>query len=413
MEPVRKKAYRARWALAESGIIENALLALENDYISYIGPAVNADLATDTYEIRDLENSVLIPGLINAHTHTNFPQNKTVEFNQGSMVDWVRAAVEIRDERSESEQISDINSALKRLRETGTVALAEISNDLVSLEPIADSGLCCRYFCERFGFPPELADRTFTEVEETIRNAQASLAAHNTNQVTVHSAPHATYSTSAKLIQTLTEKQSVSSIHISENSEELALLQTGEGPWRARLREIERDNEAWQAPGVTPISYLAQLGALKENLLLVHAVHLNDEDIRLIKASAASVVLCPGSNKYIGTGIAPVKALHDANINLALGTDSLGSNTDLNLFAEMRELKKLAPEIPLESIWKMATTGGAKALGFADSLGELKVGAAPGLFAAQLDINSTAGLLEALVENGDQNLTPLHPARLR
>jgi cytosine/adenosine deaminase-related metal-dependent hydrolase len=412
MQPVRKNAYRARWALAESEIIENAVVALENDQITCIGPAADADFDTDTYEIRDLENSVLIPGLINAHTHTNFPQNTTVKFKQGSMIDWVRAAVEIREERSESEQVSDINSALKRMRETGTVALAEISNDLVSLEPIANSGLCCRYFCERFGFPPELAERTLTDVEKSIRNAQTSLTALNSNQVTVHSAPHAPYSTSANLIQALTENQTVSSIHISENREELALLQTGEGPWRARLRELERDNEKWQAPGVTPISYLAQLGALNENLLLVHAVHLNDEDIRLIKVSAASVVLCPGSNKYIGTGVAPAKALHDANINLALGTDSLGSNTDLNLFAEMRELKKLAPEIPLESIWKMATTGGAKALGFAGSLGELKVGAAAGLFAAQLDIKSTAELFEALVEYGDQNLTPLHPAKL-
>lgn len=411
MSHITKKAYSARWALIGTDIVENALVALENDIITFIGDSRDADLDISDYETTDLGDATLIPGLINAHTHTNFPNNAKLEFEKGSMIDWVRAALETRADRSEEDQIQDCETALKRMRQTGIVALAEISNDLLSLEPIANSAMPCRYFCERLGFPPELANGTLAEVAQTIAQASEALAANTSQQITLHSAPHAPYSTSAELIRGLTEHQTLTTIHIAENREEVELLRTGAGPWRERLREIGRDNETWRAPGISPVEYLNQLGVLSEKLLLVHASHLSDADIHTIKRTAASVVLCPGSNRFIETGFAPATALAEAGVNLALGTDSLGSNTDLNVFAEMRELKKQSPQLSYETLWEIATIGGARALGFDNSLGDLRRGKAPGLYSARLDINSAAGLFEALIESGDQNLTPLQPAK--
>ena len=122
---------------------------------------------------------------------------------------------------------------------------------------------------------------------------------------------------------------------------------------------------------------------------------------------------CQYLERTFGTGFAPALELLKADIPLALGTDSLGSNTDLNLFAEMRELKRQAPDFSYENLWNIATIGGAKALGYQNSLGDLRGNTAPGIFATQLDIKSPAELFEALILTGDQNLTPLHSAELK
>lgn len=416
-------AYQADWLLSATGPINHGVIELAGDKISFVGSFADYQTTSsgaDT-EIKRINKSVIFPGLINCHVHTNYPSKTELNFPPGSMVEWVKAALDARASRSENEQVADVNHALKRLEQTGAVALGEISNDFISLEPIVNSTLICRYFCERLGFPSDLASEALLTVADEIRQRRESLlsalerAGLPGETVTLHTAPHAVYSSHENLIRELAGGPDLSSIHVAEGIEEVELLKSGGGPWRERLREIGRDNPDWTAPDLSPVSYLQSIEALSDTTLIVHATQVTDDDIKLLSLYRAPVVLCPLSNSNLGVGIAPLGKFMEAGITVGLGTDSLASNADLNLFAEMRELRRLHPDISPQAVWQIATIGGARALRY-PGLGALQVGSSPGVFCSQLegivDSASPEELLDLLISGGDQKLTKLAGASL-
>lgn len=424
-----RRVYTSRWALTPGKPIANAVLALDGNTITFVGTlseCLRRFPDVEATSIVDLGESVLFPGLINCHVHTDFPSGKKLMFERGSMISWVSAALAARSDNSDRERIDNIVAALQRMQETATVAIGEISNDFSSLDPIINSGLACRYFAERLGFPADLAPDTIATLNQRLAEVNSSLPDKLRNQglaansVTIHPAPHAPYSTSAELITGLINQSELSSIHVAENNEETLLLANGSGPWRERLREIGRDDPSWKAPGLTPIEYLHSLGVLRSGVILVHATQVTNSDIALIADSGASVVLCPVSNEFIGVGTAPVEKIIAAGLRPALGTDSLGSNYDLNLFAEMRELVSSQPGLSPSTIWDMATINGAQVLGYSESLGSLQKGKSPGVFVSQLapesmgnlDIETPEELLSLMIEKGDRQITKLAEPRI-
>ncbi len=141
-----------------------------------------------------------------------------------------------------------------------------------------------------------------------------------------------------------------------------------------------------------PIERLRRLGLIGPNLIGVHAVHLNDDEIALLAREGASIAHCPTSNMKLASGAAPVAALRTAGINVGLGTDGAASNNRLDLFQEMRQaglLGKLtsgdASVLPAEELLHMATLGGARALGIDHETGSIRIGKAADLCAIALD----------------------------
>ncbi|MCD2200601.1 amidohydrolase [Halobacterium sp. KA-4] len=123
--------------------------------------------------------------------------------------------------------------------------------------------------------------------------------------------------------------------------------------------------------GERPIEYADDLGMVTDEDFLAHGVHTDETEHELLAARGASVVHCPASNMKLASGMAPVQAMRDAGVNVALGTDGAASNNDLDLFDELRDaamLGKLAADdaaaVPAEAAVEMATAGGAEALGF-------------------------------------------------
>ncbi len=143
--------------------------------------------------------------------------------------------------------------------------------------------------------------------------------------------------------------------------------------------------------GVRPLERLAQLGLLGPNFIGVHAVHLNDAEIRLLAQHGCHVAHCPGSNLKLASGIAPVARLVDAGVNLGLGTDGAASNNRLDLFAEMRLAALLAKgasgnaaALPAPTALKMATLDAARALNLDDRIGSISIGKRADLVAIDL-----------------------------
>jgi len=416
------RVFTSHWIVTPDGVIESGALALDGERITFVGPQSEYQSSTQqSGNVTELGDSVIIPGLINAHVHTNFPADTKLSFQRGSMTDWVKAALSARESRDVFQQREDVTNALERMQKAGIVAIGEIANDFVSLEPIVQSGMICRFFAERLGFQSAVANDVTQTLIDEIATVQHALPVDA--PVTIHPAPHAPYSCSSELIRRLTALSNRSTIHVAENKEEMELLADGSGLWRERLREIGKDDPQWSAPRLSPIQYLHSLGVLQKGMSLVHAVHVDEIDINLIAASGATVVLCLSSNEYIGVGRPPVIDFVEQGVPLALGTDSLASNSELDMFAEVRCLRELFPGVSRKKILALATSAGSKALGYERSLGSLEVGKAPGVFAVDLsdlsagsgalDFASEEDLLDALITVGAEGLQQLAPAKLQ
>jgi len=150
--------------------------------------------------------------------------------------------------------------------------------------------------------------------------------------------------------------------------------------------------------GVRPLEYAEDVGLLEDGDFLAHGVHSDETEIELLAESGASVVHCPASNMKLASGMAPVQAMRDAGVTVALGTDGAASNNDLDVFDELRDAAMLgklqtgaADAVPAEAAVEMATGGGADALGF-DS-GRVEAGANADL---------------AVVDFSAPHLTPVH-----
>jgi len=190
--------------------------------------------------------------------------------------------------------------------------------------------------------------------------------------------PHAAHTTSSPLLKALGGRAVASgemlSIHVAESEEESQLLRDGTGPFKDFLIERGAWDPAFKAPGQTPVAYLERLGVLTPRTLAVHCVHLDQQDFSRLQARGVTVVTCPRSNQRLGVGKAPVPKLLSSGIPVALGTDSLATSPDLDVFTELAYLRQEHPGVSPAAALRIATLNGARALGMARDLGSIEEG---------------------------------------
>jgi cytosine/adenosine deaminase-related metal-dependent hydrolase len=200
--------------------------------------------------------------------------------------------------------------------------------------------------------------------------------------------PHGPHTTSPQLIRMLAARAAAAgepiSIHVAESRSEIDLIRDGSGPLPDLLREREMWDPGFEPRGHTPVEHLDRLGALTAGTLAVHCVHLTQADHSRLQMRGATMVTCPRSNRYLGVGKAPVPQLLGQGIPVALGTDSLASAPDLDLFAEMAALLDEHPALTPRAVLRMATLNGAAALGLARRLGSIEPGKSDRLLAVPL-----------------------------
>jgi cytosine/adenosine deaminase-related metal-dependent hydrolase len=142
--------------------------------------------------------------------------------------------------------------------------------------------------------------------------------------------------------------------------------------------------EDWQPPQCGPVEYLDRLGLVTNRLLAVHGVELDDGELARLAAAGATVVTCPRSNRWTGAGTPPIDRFYASGARVAIGTDSLASVEDLNLFAELAEVRRLARGVPAARLLESATTHGAAALGFDTEFGTIEPGKRADLIAVRV-----------------------------
>jgi cytosine/adenosine deaminase-related metal-dependent hydrolase len=221
-----------------------------------------------------------------------------------------------------------------------------------------------------------------------------------TERVRASLAAHAPYSVAPlvfRAIRRAVERQPLAplSVHLAESPEETEFIRTAGGAWRALLEELGAWDPVWVAPGVSPAQYLDDGGFLDGRVLAVHGVQMSRADLARLAARGTTLVTCPRSNGHTGVGAPPLGDFYASGVRVAIGTDSLASAPDLNVFAELATLRALAPSIPASALLDSATRQGALALGF-DDYGTIEPGQRARLLAVAVP-PGTADVEEYLV----------------
>ncbi len=369
-------AYRAAWVCPiDQPPIRNGVVVVDEGRIVSVGSG------TPQHILRDLGDVVLMPGLINAHIHLELSWLRGRVPPAGQFTDWVKQLVARRGgiERPDDPAVlQSLRAAIHELKASGTVAVGDISNSLASPAAMRDAGLGGVVFHELLGFK----ERDGALVARS-REQRAAAAG------SVSMAPHAPYSTSPELFQAIRDEVSAStcrimSVHLGESPEETEFLATGSGPWRGMLEFIGVWRDDWTIPACGPVEYLDRLGVIDARTLVVHGVQFDDAALARLATIGATLVTCPRSNQWVGVGLPPIERFYRSGVAVAVGTDSLASVGDLNLFSELQAMRWIAPMVPAGKFLESATLVGARGLGLDAELGSLTPGKRAAILAIEL-----------------------------
>lgn len=396
--------YHASWILPISEPpIRDGWLAVDHGRVVAFGSAGKRVLA-DGARVVDLGDVAIMPGLVNAHTHLELSYLRDEVPPASQFVTWIRGVMQARRERPDPggrEILDAIDAALAEAVACGTAIVGDISNTLVSFEPLTRSSLAAVVFYELIRFntpdPAGVVARALADLE----------ALPPTEKVRASLAAHAPYSVAPLVLRAI--RQAVNndpftpcSIHLSESAEEVEFIRSGEGPWRTLLEEIGSWDPAWVAPGGSPVQFLDDSGFLDGRLLAVHGVQMTTADLDRLVARGTTLVTCPRSNGHTGAGAPPIEDFYNYGVKVAVGTDSLASSPDLNVFAELATMRALAPTVSAAALLDSATRQGACALGFDADYGTIEPGKSGRLLAVSIPAD-TEDVEEYLVGGVEQS----------
>jgi aminodeoxyfutalosine deaminase len=357
--------------------------------------------------IVDLGDVAIVPGLVNAHTHLELSYLRDRVPGGSSFVSWIRQVMVARREYPDPrapEILDSIDRGIAEATRCGTAIVGDISNTLVPFEQLVRSSLAGVVFYELIGF------KTPDPVEVVDRARQTIEALSPTDRIRPSLAAHAPYSVAPLTLQEIRravnrQPGAPCSIHLAESKEELEFIRSGRGAWRMLLEELGAWDPTWVAPGTSPVQYLDGQGFLGPRALAVHGVQLTSADLSRLAALGTTLVTCPRSNHYTGAGTPPIEEFYSSGVSVAVGTDSLASTPDLNMFSEIAAMRALAPSVPAARLLDSATRQGARALAFDADYGTIEPGKRARLLA--VDVLSRTDDVEEYLVSG------IHPEQVR
>jgi cytosine/adenosine deaminase-related metal-dependent hydrolase len=380
--------YHATWVIpiAEPPL-RHAWVAVDHGRVVALGHTAGPFTgATDGAEEVHLGEVALMPGLVNAHTHLELSYLRDAVPPASAFVSWVRGVMAARRARPDAkapEIVDALEQAIGDSVRFGTAVVGDISNTLVPFDALVASPLAGVMFYEliRFNAPEPEAfveqARKDIDVLPPAERVRPSLAAH---------APYSVAPLVLRAIKKALNRDPFApcSIHLSESVEEIEFIRTAGGPWRALLEDVGAWDSRFVAPGVSPVQYLDESGFLDNRVLVVHGVQMTPVDLSRLASRGSTLVTCPRSNGHTGAGAPPLEDFYASGVRIAVGTDSLASAPDLNVFAELATMRALAPSVPASSLLESATRNGARALGFDADYGTIEPGKKARLIAVSI-----------------------------
>lgn len=354
VDAVRLETAEAAWS-PDTGLIEppeGAAIAVAADgSVVALGRADQLIAAHPTLPVKK-GRGILLPGLVNCHAHLELSALAGAVPGGDGLGGWVSRLVRKRAPFSLEELEEAALQSAKAMRAMGTVAVADVCTVLHTAPILKEAGLMGVSLLEVVGANDEVAEEALAEAHRRLRTWPP------TQDVDVRVIPHSVYGTAPSAVVALKGERGVRSIHVAEHTDEELWLLGGDGPFAPFLR-----SKGAVPPGARPLTHLLDLDVVGSETLLVHVVLASVEELSRAAALGATAVLCPRSNLHIGGRLPDLRVIREAGIPWTLGTDSLASNPDFDLLAEVECLVEDFPEIPPEEILAAATVNGGRALG--------------------------------------------------
>lgn len=380
------KRYHARWVLPVSApAFENGTVAVANGRITYVGNRDGAPRGDDV----DLGNALLLPGLVNVHTHLELTVLRgfleDLDFTRWIMrLNQVKRAVLDRERMLDAARLGLVEGI-----RSGITTYADTCDTGVAFDAMLEAGVRGIMYQEVFGPDPSVCSASLADLRAKID----SYRPRETPLVRVGVSPHAPYTVSDSLYAAVSEyavsEKLPVAVHIAESEVERELVERGEGAFAAGLR---RRGISVGPRASSSIHLLDRVGILGTRPLLIHCVRVAAGDIDLLSGREFAVAHCPVSNAKLGHGTAPLIELLAASATVGLGTDSVASNNRMDLLAEARaavlaQRARLGRHDVLcaKDALFLATLGGARALGIDAEVGSLEAGKSADLAAFPLD----------------------------
>ncbi|MDO9556338.1 MAG: amidohydrolase family protein [Coriobacteriia bacterium] len=349
--------------------------------------------------VRDHPGCIIMPGLVNAHTHLALTALQGIVPPEGELSPWIDRITRAILALDRNDFAASAAAGAAQCLLGGVTVVGDIVYGPESPATASDLGLGGTFFWEVLGITPAELPEALAMIEfPSIPGDRCP------SRTRCGLSPHAPYSSGPDLLRAV--KQVADgfdvpfAIHAAESLAELQLLTTGDGPFAEKARRLAH---GFHPPRSGAIHYLDHLGVL-DGAIVVHCVHLMPGEAHLLAEKARGVVLCPRSNAFLGNGRPPIRTLLDAKARMALGTDSAASNADLDLFAEARALRELEPQLTVTQLIRMMTETGAEVLGLGNRFGRLAPGYNADVIAVR--IGETGNPLQAVIDLGS-------PARVR
>jgi len=377
--------------------IDNGAVAVSGNRIADIGK-FDEIKARNTGETVDLGEQALLPGLINAHCHLDYTCLRGKIAPQKSFADWIRAINAEKAKLAADDYLASITDGFAEAKRFGTTTVANLT---AFPELVSQIRLPIRawWFAELIDLrSPERADEL---VDLAIKSLKS--------QEKWGLAPHALFTASRDLYRRCEEvarhENVLLTTHLAESREEMEMFRDGSGPLYEFMKSIGRPMEdcgdetplerLFDAPPSTSLT--TGSGRALQNWIVAHLNELAESDFDLLETAKRRfhVVHSPRSHGYFAHSRFPFEKLRALGLNICLGTDSLASNENLSLFAEMRAFQRSEPGISPAKILEMVTVNSALALHQENALGRIQ----PGLQADLVAIACSGGgnLFEEIV----------------
>lgn len=354
---------------------------IRNGYVEYDdvdGKIISVGECTPDEEVHP---GAIVPGFVNAHCHIEL-SHLHQKFRKGTgMAGFIDQINALRDWAGRDVKEELTHRWMDKMWDDGVSAMADISNDDSSFDVKKAHSLYTRTFLEVFGSEPEMCERVMKEVAELQAVADAA-------GIDAAPTPHSCYTMSPQLLSASAAeglKSGFLSYHSQESQEEEDLLVSGTGAMYEN-----RKRSGMSTPPVTGESslkyFLNRLASVKdapyeEHILLVHNVCLQQSDVDAVKKVMKNpfFAVCPLSNIFIHNALPPIELMRRNGLDIAIGTDSLSSNDDLDMMKEILCLHSNFPDVPMAEIFTWASLNGARFLRKEDILGTLTPGKCPGV----------------------------------
>lgn len=374
------RLYQAKQLVSgNSPPVDNGALVVEEGFILATGPCAELQSEYPHAERVDLGDAVIVPLLVNAHTHlelTDFPHWAAAagrSDDPSSFVDWIINLIKIKVKLDKNLYHRSVANGLEQSLQAGTGAVGDILAHHSARDAYLGSPLEAVLYLETLGQKAEVIDRVRSELFDLLADDKVG-SAH------LGISPHSPYTISSSYLRQIYDhcrkNQLRCTTHVAESPDEVEFLKSGRGEIASTFYPfVGWEEHIPRTSGLSPVEYLQQQGGLFPQNILVHGVQLTEMEIEILATEQMHLALCPRSNARLKVGKAPAAALLKAGVNLCLGTDSLASCDSLSIWDEMAFAHQwFAGELDASTLFQMATMGGARALGLDHCLGSLEIG---------------------------------------